>query len=161
MISRDFFSLGLFSAIPGDIENLVLDKGYINGGENVGSFAGGSTGKITDSKNDGVNIIGDSYLGGIAGVLSGEGEIIRSDNLSCILGLGYVGGISGSNGINSLIADCSNIGSIEGADDYIGGISGENQGYIKDCFNEGMIFGVELLGGITGINRGTGIVCII
>lgn len=153
-----YFPLGLFSAIPGDIENLVLDKGYINGGENVGSFAGGSTGKITDSKNVGVNIIGDSYLGGIAGVLSGEGEIIRSDNLSCILGLEYVGGISGSNGINSLIADCSNIGSIEGGNDYIGGISGENQGYIKDCFNEGMIFGVELLGGITGINRGTGII---
>ncbi|OQC13363.1 MAG: hypothetical protein BWX72_01663 [Firmicutes bacterium ADurb.Bin080] len=152
------FPQGLFSAIPGDIENVILDKGYINGGENVGALAGGSTGKIYDSRNNGVNIIGDSYIGGITGVLSGEGEILRTYNSSSIYGFGYLGGITGITGTNTVISDGENYGSIEGENNIIGGISGENQGYIKDSFNEGRVLGNSLLGGIAGINGATGII---
>ena len=68
----------------------------------------------------------------------------------------YVGGISGCVRNQSVISQCANHATIEGIEEYIGGICGYlTRSTIEKCYNAADISGKEKVGGITGY-AGTG-----
>ncbi len=95
-----------------------------------------------------------SYIGGIIGYItssSKNGIIKNCNNIGEIVGLDYVGGISGFASWNYSIEKCYNEGIISGRK-YVGGISGDggSSGKIVSSYNAGQIHAEELGGGIVG-----------
>jgi uncharacterized protein YjdB len=135
---------GLFGYVQdGSIENLGLEKGNIN--INTGS--------------------GSSYVGGIAGYVSGISTIYNCYNTGSVKSNGngsYAGGIVGYVADSVMIRDCYNTGSVTG-EDYAGGIAGRvswSAGTIISCYNTGSVSGLYYIfsytGGITGcLENGT------
>lgn len=132
-------------------------------------------GKVENCTNSG-SIEGDLNIGGIAGAitlendLDPENDITFTDNESLnfdyevravikkcnnqsnvIAKRQYAGGIVGFASIG-LIHSCTNTGEIK-ADtaDYVGGIAGQSQGYIRNCNAKCLITGTTYVGGISGI----------
>ncbi len=146
----------------------------------IGRYVGGIVGYAEKgqlrncSTGSGGYVLGDDYVGGIIGGLSGStGSYLSSANVttnaSYVIGNTYVGGIIGSNSAGSVIKRCVNTGVVAGYGKYIGGIVGENAkdaiisdcaSYISDTHNE--IYNLvtswnaigDFAGGIAGINRG-------
>lgn len=146
----------------------------------IGRYVGGIVGYAEKgqlrncSTGSGGYVLGDDYVGGIIGGLSGStGSYLSSANVttnaSYVIGNTYVGGIIGSNSAGSVIERCVNTGVVAGYGKYIGGIVGENAegakitdcaSYISDTHNE--IYNLvtswnaigDFAGGIAGINRG-------
>lgn len=146
----------------------------------IGRYVGGIVGYAEQgqlqncSTGSGGYVLGDDYVGGIIGGLSGStGSYLSSANVttnaSYVIGNTYVGGIIGSNSAGSVIKCCVNTGVVAGYGKYIGGIVGENAkdaiisdcaSYISDTHNE--IYNLvtswnaigDFAGGIAGINRG-------
>lgn len=118
-------------------------------------------------------ILGDQYVGGIAGGFSGairaDGEVQVTTNASYVIGNSYVGGIVGKNTGNVTIENCVNNGVAAGYDRYIGGITGYNDATIADCasylsdYNNSIFKMIvstwkatgDFAGGITGYNNGS------
>ena len=121
------------------------------------NYAGGICGRmelglITASENYGpVTSTGGDYVGGIAGIVGGT---IRGCYAKCTLsGIDYIGGIAGSGvseditGGSSLIADCCSMVEIEDGGQYIGAISGgENGTYTGNTYVS------DTLGGVNGVS---------
>lgn len=90
-------------------------------------------------------VLGDEYVGGIAGGLGGgvpnaiqastESGASVTANASYVIGNGYVGGIVGENATNVTLKNCINQGVAAGYKRYVGGIVGYNQAdsTIADC----------------------------
>ena len=118
-------------------------------------------------------ILGDKYVGGIAGGFRGairaDGEVQVTTNASYVIGNSYVGGIIGKNTGNVTIENCVNNGVAAGYDRYIGGITGYNDATIADCasylsdYNNSIFRMIvstwkatgDYAGGITGYNNGS------
>ncbi len=141
----------------------------------LGGIAGDCEGYLTDCESTGtIRFAGDNVdvVGGIAGWAT-AGEIsgcVHSGTLECAQvenGLARVGGIVGnlflsatgsedymSRGVT--VSDCTNTGTVEGAD-YVGGIVGSASNDHNDwcltvsgCVNEGSVSGGKEIGGIIG-----------
>jgi len=128
---------GLFGKIgsQGEIRNVKVTGGEIEGARNVGGIAGLNAGKIVGSSNE-------------LKIISQGQEIEGYTNLS------QSGGITGTN--SGAIENCINLGTIEGARQR-GGITGYNAGTIVNSQNKGEILpyaGEEFThaGGIAGYN---------
>lgn len=90
-------------------------------------------------------VLGDEYVGGIAGGLGGgvpdaiqastESGVSVTTNASYVIGNSYVGGIVGENSANVTLKNCINQGVAAGYKQYVGGIVGYNQAgsKIADC----------------------------
>ena len=90
-------------------------------------------------------VLGDEYVGGIAGGLGGgvsnaiqastESGVSVTTNASYVIGNSYVGGIVGENSENVTLKNCINQGVAAGYQQYVGGIVGYNQAgsTIADC----------------------------
>ena len=131
----------------------------------LGGIVGVNTAKdnIDDNKItaglDNVNaygVTGSSILvdntGGIAGLNSGT--LNDAYNESIVKGLSNIGGIAGTNsGDISLIV---NGASVTAEDDYTGGLVGSTTGKISNGRNNGVITGVNYVGGLVGSN-GSGV----
>jgi hypothetical protein len=50
------------------------------------------------------------------------------------------------------ITACYNTGNVQGYDNYVGGVSGTNQGIITASFNTGGVTGRSYVGGVAGLN---------
>ena len=129
------------------------------------------TGKLHKKWKNGY-ILGDKYVGGIAGGFRGairaDGEEQVTTNASYVIGNSYVGGIVGKNTENVTIENCVNNGVAAGYDRYIGGITGYNDATIADCasylsdYNNSIFKMIvsawkatgDYAGGITGYNNG-------
>ena len=128
-----------------------VNTGYAESKQN---YAGGICGRmelglITGAENYGtVCSLNGDYVGGIAGIVGGT---IRGCYVKCTLsGVDYVGGIAGNGvteditGGTSLIADCYSIVEIEKGAQYIGAISGgENGTYTGNYFVSDSLGGVN------------------
>lgn len=125
--------------------------------ESKQNYAGGICGRmelglITGSENYGsvVSTSGD-YVGGIAGIVGGT---IRSCYVKCTLrGVDYIGGIAGNGvttditGGSSLIADCYSMVEIEQGGQYLGAVSGgENGTYTGNYYVSDTLGGVNRVG---------------
>ena len=96
-----------------------------------------------------------SFGGGIVGTI-GNGSVIRNCyNYGNIINIsGYsIGGIVGSvSEASAVITNCYNYGSIEIVEgsSVVGGVAGQNLGFIIDCHNAGDIYGDSTAAGIAG-----------
>lgn len=128
----------------GDVENNLKsssDSNYAggvvgrnecgNGGGNITVTTCFNTGAVT-----GENIVGASYFGGVLGNNSG-----------------------GSGTGSAIIKFCYNKGTVEvkasGKTSKIGGIVGDNQKNVENCYNTGVVSGINYAGGIVGDNSST------
>lgn len=94
------------------------------------------------------NIAKSSNIGGIAGI--NKGTLHDAYNESIVKGLSNVGGIAGTNsGEISLIV---NGASVTDEGDYTGGLVGKTTGNISNGRNNGVITGVNYVGGLVGSN---------
>ena len=128
------YSVGLISDLTGTVKNLTLT---------------------------GVNISGQSDVGGIAG--TNEGTISNSSVSGTISGLFAVGGIAGANNSGGVITGSSSSATIAGYDgtggNYTfdaGGLAGDNYGQIVNSFASGNVSGFSVLGGLVGYNPSSG-----
>lgn len=141
--------------------------------DQVGGIAGVNYGSIENCKFSG-NVIGDTEVGGIAGVNAESGEIRRCESSGNVIGNHSAGGIVGSN--HGILNNCSNSGNINtystevtydldditmdnleqinstsnvAAHTDTGGIAGISDGKIYYCSNSGAI-GYQHVGYNTG-----------
>lgn len=137
--------------------------------EYVAGLVGYNTGSITDGRNNGT-ITGHDFVAGMVGYNGENSKLsnLVNDDAAEIIGENYVGGIAGENNGDISTTDTTdskgtnliNRGSITGQN-YVGGIAGKNNGTIKNVNND-IILNVknegkkaEYFGGVTGINEGT------
>lgn len=127
--------------------NYVEQKDTLLLGNYVGGIAGyGShTLLVNCSTEKNGYVLGNQYVGGIAGGLgggvseaiqaAGDGGASVTTNASYVIGNSYVGGIVGNNTENVALKNCINNGVAAGYDKYVGGIVGYNQkdSKIEDC----------------------------
>lgn len=92
-----------------------------------------------------------------AGTFDGEGHTISGFHS---VGDGYVGGLFRYIESSGVVTNVKLKGSVEGTEDKecIGSICGINHGTIRNCSFEGTINGKDTVGGIAGINDGTGFI---
>ena len=94
---------------------------------------------------------GNFYVGAVAAA-SWDGTVRNCVNKATLVGSSYIGGMVGNNG--GYIYDCANLVNMENSYSYIGGMAGCNckGSVIKNCYNTGNINGHYHLGGIAGYN---------
>ena len=88
---------------------------------------------------------------GLVGYL-GEGGTLQNLGVkaSYIKGSNVVGGLCGQNQGN--VTNCYNTGSVTGTGDYVGGVCGLNFGNVTNCYNSGTVAGSSQVGGVCGMN---------
>ena len=122
-------NLGLFGYIGagGTVKNLGLEEVEINGGNNVGSVAGTSSGTVENCY-----VTGDVKSNSIVGGLVGENHgVVQNCYSSCsITGGDYIGGVVGYN--YGTVLNCYAVGIISG-DDCVGGVVGFSNGTVQNC----------------------------
>ncbi len=137
------------------IENLAHLPEYSY--KNIISYNGSDmvNGLISRSSNDG-RINGDSNVGGICGIVALEvGNDPEKDFAINRAKWGDTKAL-----LRAIIYKSKNSGGIRSKTDYAGGISGmSNLGYIYACSNKGRIEGKNYLGGISGYNEGDIVKC--
>ncbi len=154
------------SAMNGSVSGKgLVNKGKISARDFVGGLlgiCGGGTGtcynninlceKLESSINYG-NVIGESYVGGVTGMLCG-GKSQQMENFAPIEGVKYVAGIVGSTGYATTSA-MHNVGDISGFG-YVGGIFGyQKEGVTSSAYTTGKVDGDTLVGLMIGYNYNT------
>lgn len=136
-------------------EAIVSGKNYIGG--DIGIIFYGSM--VKDVMNRSNCIIGEKYVGGIAGHSSAQLENCLSMNLldsGYIKGNEYVGGLVGLNYVMGDITSCTNKAKVIVLDNNGGGLVGLNNSSISNSYNSGTIDAKECdgtkIGGICGQN---------
>ena len=72
---------------------------------------------------------------------------------SYIKGNNYVGAVCGINNGSGKIENCYNVGYVDGNRHQVGGLCGSNNGEIACSYNKGTVAGVQLVGGVCGLNE--------
>ncbi|MCH5186542.1 MAG: hypothetical protein J1F64_10555, partial [Oscillospiraceae bacterium] len=146
---------------PGTVIESCDNKGEILSElYDCGGITGNNMGIIKNCTNNG-KISGLYYAGGIAGRTKTEwsktGYIENCYNSADITGNSassyYVGGIVGDNQIP--VRNCYNTGDVSGRN-FVGGITGRNDENVTTCYNIGKISGQSNIGGVAGNNNTNG-----
>ena len=146
------WNMGLFGYIKnGTIKNLGVENVNIIGDNYIGGIAGTALySEITNCYSTG-NLNGKDAVGGVIGCLS---QCIITDCYSTgtVNGDNRVGGIAGYVDYNCQIENCYSTGDISGDDRYVGGIAGYvvDNCQIENCYSTGDISGDSKIGGIAG-----------
>ena len=141
---------------------------------NIPEYVGGLVGATTTASNQFDNIIINNIeisghllnVGGIAGLVNKNTEILNSSIIGNIRGREYVGGITSKNQgkISNSKVECNIYSSTQSTNDaYIGGIAGANFSKIENCTDNTINITVSnnstankyYIGGITGFNTKT------
>jgi filamentous hemagglutinin family protein len=157
----------------------TLPGATVSGYAEIGGITGYNTGLIADSYNSAsvTSTDGGSIIGGIAGENNDTNEeessdvsdSIRTDlengpnsgviqtsyNTGTVDGGTSVGGIVGLNEQGTTITTCYNVGAIgDGNATYVGGIVGDNHGYVTNTYNSGSVQGAAgTTAGIIGLDE--------
>ena len=104
----------------------------------------------------GGKIIGEEFVGGVAGKNSG-GTMTNCYNTGTVSGTSSeVGGVAGDN--DGTMTNCYNTGAVtgpvSGEHTGVGGVAGKNNGTIGNCYNTGTVIGNGVVGGVAGLNYG-------
>ena len=168
---------GVVHTNNGTIDGCTV-KGEINAPNvgHIGGFAYNGSGKFVNNTNE-ANIVGDSYVAGIASELTKCTYLERLKNKGNITGKNYLGGIVGkindeygAENVTVTFTNLTNQGEITGVN-YVGGIfgyiyttAGKSGSYpypemsvtftIKDSKNLGAITAQDYVGGIVGYATG-------
>ena len=147
--------VGLFGCIGanGKISNVGVLDSYFQFSTLGGGVCGVNYGTVRDCRNTG-SVRGFGSIGGVCGFNEKGGIIENSFNEGTVSVSGTgdnvqnVGGVSGNN--NGTIKSCYNTASVSGQIS-VGGVCGFNSvGTITNCFNEGTVSGQNIVGGVCG-----------
>ena len=147
--------VGLFGSIGanGKISNVGVLDSYFQFSTLGGGVCGVNYGTVRDCRNTG-SVRGFGSIGGVCGFNEKGGIIENSFNEGTVSVSGTgdnvqnVGGVSGNN--NGTIKSCYNTASVSGQIS-VGGVCGFNSvGTITNCFNEGTVSGQNIVGGVCG-----------
>ncbi len=143
--------------LNGNNANFILDLDN-ESSDYLGIFHTLGTGSSVKNLTVSGQIIGRSYLGGVAG--RSYGTIENVTNLATIKSFGSVNdganSIGGITGVNvGTIKNATNNGIVSALGSYVGGIAGENELVITESYNKASVTGASHVGGITGLNRAT------
>lgn len=115
----------------------------------IGTFDGGSKT---------INFNNITTSNGMFGIIDTGGIVqnVTLDNVNIIISGAYVGGVAGSNA--GTVENCSVTGTITGADDFVGGVVGYNNGgtgTVQNCSVTGAVTVTgDNIGGVVGENNG-------
>lgn len=135
-------NVGLFGYTRGgaDIKNVGIINSSFTGNNSVGGILGhnNNSGVSVQCCFSEADITGNECVAGISGSTYG-GKIYDCYNAGSVKGFKYVASIRGKNTNSSEttgeIKNCFNVGSVSGdADSNIGGIRGDGNGSIKNCY---------------------------
>ena len=109
----------------GNVKNVGLEGGNINGGSYAGGVVGYNNGGTVQSCYNTGDVSGSDYVGGVVGLNNG-GTVTNCYNTGDVSGNGNVGGVAGDSGspdgikkVDNCYYDksvCGNIGAVSGAD---------------------------------------------
>ncbi len=106
---------------------------------------------------DDINLIGKDFQGipSFDGIFDGQGHTVSDFYIT--KGVSYSGFFTYV-GADATIYNLNLSGSVipEGDSTIVGGLCGDNSGYIRECTFKGVVTGKDYVGGITGINELTG-----
>ncbi len=152
---------GLFGNVgaDGSVRNLTVTNVDIIGQYYVGGIAGRSFGTLSNcTVAAGGSVSGTSYsVGGVAGCA--EGALFKCFNGADVTGDSAVGGVAGE--ANNTTTNCQNGGAVR-AHGSVGGVAGIALGALSDCCNSGAVVSVsgEDAGGIAATAQGSLYRCI-
>jgi hypothetical protein len=178
-------NVGLFGNATGTIDGVVLTNAHVEGGTTVGLLVGTSRGALTHTSTGGV-VSGLLFVGGVAGQAYGVVTDVhssatvtgRSNSVGGLLGLsgatvshasasgavtgqGSVGGLVGSVGYSSSIANSTASGRVDGAA-QVGGLVGSlNGGWVIASAATGSVGRAQAsqAGGLVGSANGDVVQC--
>nr|WP_238342585.1 MBG domain-containing protein [Polaromonas vacuolata] len=148
--------VGLFGfvAAQGDIRNIgIVNSNITTGASYVGALAGYSNASIANSYSS-TNVTAANYVGGLVGV--NIGAINQSFVTGSVNGSFYVGGLTGYNNVNATINNSYATGSVLASSNYAGGLTGVNEGSVRDSYATGSTYGVNYVGGLVGYTESRG-----
>lgn len=161
-INGDSRLQGLFGFNGGTINGIIIESGNINNTKIlVGAICGQNNGNIINCINK-ADIFAESdeygsWVGGISGYNTANAVIENCRNTGYIYGKGkLVGGICGYS--FGEIKKCYNSGEIKSDSEQVAGIAGDSEGtsskqaLVESCYNIGVIYGSDSVGGIVGCN---------
>ncbi len=97
-----------------------------------------------------INSSSDNYQG-LFGYLRQGGTVQNLTVSGTVSGGMHVGGIAGQN--NGSVKNCYNTGAVSGSGWYVGGVVGDNRGTVENCYNTGTVTGTDdYVGGVVGYN---------
>lgn len=157
---QDNYFSGIFDGNSHTIYNFTydsLDTDYVG----IFGYVLGENARIENLTLRDVNIVGDYYVGALAGKV--KGSVINCAVIGgCISGELHVGGLTGmshcfehKDGCNGIISGCYAKVYVTGRS-AVGGLVGSNYANIDSCFTTGKVTGVDYVGGLTGINADLG-----
>ncbi len=90
---------------------------------------------------------------GLFGYVGEDGTVKNTGVINSYFNGNYfIGGVVGDS--NGTITNCYNTGEVSGVS-HVGGVVGDNDGTITNCYNEGYVNGSEFVGRVVGYNYGT------
>ena len=146
------FGVGLFATVEqgGTVRNVRVLGATVVGGENVGTIAGSSAGRMLGVVATGT-VTGNVDVGGVVGYLAtldGAGGSIHNTRAHVdVTGDGIVGGLVGRDA-GPIVASYAT-GRVAG-DAYVGGLAGLSGGTISGSYATGTITGDRTVGGLVG-----------
>jgi hypothetical protein len=154
-INRSNDCQGLFGAISGTVNDVVVENALVAGNNWVGILSGSTSGGVINNCRVSGKVYGFEAVGGLVGQCFSN---IRSGSVDAeIFGILSTGGFAGNN--HAVISECSNSGEVRGYE-QVGGYSGVSfQGSeVKNCTNNMTVAGDINVGGFVGFYfDGTGI----
>jgi len=156
--SNEMDYVGLFGYVSGGkIMNLGLRDPSVNAG--TGNGVGSLVGYVGGGTIIGCYVEGGSVSGvyGVGGLVGGsyDGEIVDCYSTGDIAGLGWLGGLTGSNGCS--VRNCYSRADVTGGGDSVGGLTGGNLDTIENCYSTGVVTGQGWsVGGLVGNNDAGG-----
>ena len=146
------YNVGLFGCLTytGRITRLSVDNASVVGNWYVGSLAGMSFGSVSDSYATG-SITGNEFVGGLVG--RSFGTVNRVYSSGSVTGESRIGGLTGDN--TGTVSNSYSSASVTGSW-AVGGLVGMNWGDIADSYSSGSVVGRREIGGLVGLfNDGT------
>ena len=144
--------IGLFRTIKTAVKNLGIDNITIRSNSTlVAGLTGTNSGTITNCHVTG-SISGWGIVGGICGY--NEGGITDSYVIGTISGNDYVGGICGKSIDSDGLNNCYTAGTVDGEENFIGGLCGINNANTTNCHSNSDVSGNSRVGGLVGSNQG-------
>ncbi len=142
----------------GIIQNCNVKDVEVVGTEKVGGIVGTNmtTATIENCKTEGLRnmVVGDKYVGGIAGYVNNNANIVQTTNSANVSGSEYVGGIAGISFYATVIKTSSNYAEKIVGEQYVGGLIGYSQSQLESSSNQskGTVTAENYVGGLVGAN---------
>ena len=137
------------------ISNFVVSQGS---SDYVGFFGAVHNAVIINLTLSGMTIEGHHYVGGLVGIVLGNGTYIEGCHIISghVTGTAWVGGLIGATqvGASVTVVGCAVNVVVIATGNYVGGIAGYIQGTVIRCYTSGSVTGGIYVGGFIGCSAG-------